>query len=171
MKLQSLLYIFLIQLLTCLPLSASKTFAAPAAPVIQNTQNESCETNTSVRPWWNHERTPDRMSFPTRSGFALLRKEDIVLLTIDAKLGGLLLKYRKRDVLKSANCQLTLSKANEALGNYPFVKVSRSTIVNVNAIDQFIGNRRHAKLLMDDGSEVGVSRSMAKVLYDWLEKL
>ena len=170
MKLQSLLYIFLFQVITCLPLSANQTTTSSVAPVIHNTQSESCE-NTTVRPSLKHERLPDRMSFPTRSGFALMRKEDIVLLTIDTKMGGLLLKYRKRGVLKSAHCQLTLSKANEALNSFPFVKVSRSTIVNVNAIDQFIGNRRHAKLLMDDGSEVAVSRSMAKILYDWLENL
>ena len=140
-------------------------------PVEQCVPKEKTErTNLLIQNWMRNDKTPDRVSFPTRTGFVLLRKKDIAFIKFDSKSGDLLLKYRKEGQLKEVKCKLNLMDAFAKLETFPFVKVSRSTIVNMNEVDQLQGTRRDAHLLMNDGSKIKISRRMTGNVYDWMRR-
>ncbi len=130
--------------------------------------SESQTYQRTVAEWLHLNGNRSRTSFPTLSGFVLVRKEEIISIAVDSKSNGLLLNYRNRGILKSAFCSLSLSKALAKLNAFPFVKVSRSTIVNLDEVEAYEGTRRDGNLVMSDGSKIRVSRSMSGLVHDWI---
>lgn len=137
--------------------------------VIKTSELESCKTRFAE--WVRQENMPNRLSFPTRTGFVLLRKEDIVYMEIDSKTSNLILFFKKNGVTNKIASTTSLTKALENLRDFPFLKVSRSAIVNINEVSAYEGTRRDACLVMSDDSKVKVSRSMTGVLHDWISGL
>ena len=148
-----------------LPLNLPKT----TAHITKSSELESCKARFSE--WVRQDNMPNRLSFPTRTGFVLLRKEDIVYMEIDSKSSNLILSFRKNGATDKIACTMSLSKALEHLSDFPFLKVSRSAIVNINEVSAYEGTRRDACLVMSDDSKVKVSRSMTGVLHDWISGL
>ena len=112
--------------------------------------------------------TTGRISFATRSGFVLLRKEDILSLSVHKLYAGLLLHYWSRGVVRTVHCQGTLNSVQEALGDCFFWQVSRSALVNLDEVVEYVGTKRDAHLVLTDGSTVKVSRNRAGAIYDWV---
>ena len=145
-----------------------------ASKSLPNTQtHEICEASESqtyqrnVAEWLHQNSNRNRTSFPTLCGFVLVRKEEIISIAVDQKSNALVLNYRNRGVLKTALCNISLSKALDKLNAFPFVKISRSTIVNLDEADAYEGTRRDGHLVMSDGTKVRVSRSMSGLVHDW----
>ena len=136
--------------------------------IAQGTEIESSETTTTLARWIQQDTSTNRISFPTRAGFVLLRKEEIISLSINKLYGGILLQFWKNGEVKKVHCQTTIANALERLGEFPFVRVSRSGIVNMDQLSEYVGTRRDAHLLMTDGSMVKVSRNRAGEVYDWV---
>ncbi len=132
--------------------------------------SESQNYQRNIAEWLHQNGTRNRTSFPTLSGFVLVRKEEIISIAVDAKSNGLVLNYRNRGSLKTVFCNLSLSKALDKLNAFPFVKISRSTIVNLDEVDGYEGTRRDGTLVMSDGSKLRVSRSMSGHVHDWIAK-
>lgn len=80
-----------------------------------------------------------------------------------------MVNYRKNGQAQQVYCQTTLSKVRERLAQFPFVKVSRKSIVNMDQVDRFEGTKRNAHLLLSNGESVKVSRNLAVQIYDWLD--
>ncbi|MFK7808056.1 MAG: LytTR family transcriptional regulator DNA-binding domain-containing protein [Saprospiraceae bacterium] len=119
-----------------------------------------------------NEYPSNRVSFSTRTGFVLVRKEEIISIGVNKLYGGVQLHYWKNNESVKENCNGSLSKIIENLGDeFPFVKVSRSAIVNLNEVRQYSRKRRDAYLTMSDGANVKVSRKMAVVLSDWFRSM
>lgn len=172
MKMKIIILIGLFSILGTFPLFASKGSSPIPDPIEQFVPKSKTETrNPLILDWLRNDKTSDRLSFPTRTGFVLLRKKDIVCIKVDSKSGDLLLQYKKDGLLKQVVCQLNLATAFAKLQTFPFVKVSRSTIVNMDEVDQLEGTRRDAHLLMNDGSKIKISRNIAGTIYDWLNHL
>jgi len=148
-------------------LQASKALPLTPTHQICNT-SESQSYQRNVAEWLNQNGTRNRTSFPTLSGFVLVRKEEIISIAVDAKSNGLILNYRNRGVLKTVFCNLSLSKALDKLNAFPFVKISRSTIVNLDEVDAYEGTRRDGNVVMSDGSKLRISRSMSGLVHDWI---
>lgn len=141
------------------------------APSIEIISSELKETATTFNRWLQQDNVPNRINFRTRSGFVLLRKEDIIFLKIDVKSGDLLLHYRKEGQIRKASIQASLASVLDKLNAFPFLKINRSTIVNINEATEFEGTRRDAHLVMNDASKIKVSRSNSGVLHDWINSL
>lgn len=126
------------------------------------------QKDTSLHNWLRQDRSNNRVNFPTRNGYILLRKEEIISFRINKLHGGLLLQYWNRGAVKTITCHLSLTDALSKLDEFPFLKVSRSAIVNLDQVSEYIGTRRNAHLKMKDGSQVKMSRKVAGAVYDWV---
>ena len=170
MKLITTFWISLFLLFFNSPISANEHLPlnphTTTTQITQSSELESCKARFSE--WVRQDNMPNRLSFPTRTGFVLLRKEDIVYLEIDSKTSNLILSFKKNGVTNKIACTMSLNKALENLPDFPFLKVSRSAIVNTNEISAYEGTRRDACLVMSDDSKVKISRSMTGVLHDWI---
>jgi len=173
MKLKMILLICVFQWFGMLPISANENLNNLSSNSVEQvlSSNKNDSRGETLQNWLRQDKIPDRVSFSTHSGFVLLRKEEIIFITIDSKAGSVLLYYRKNGQVKKTLCPINLIQAFAKLPAFPFVKVSRSTIVNMNAVEMFEGTRRDAHLLMDDGSKIKVSRNMAGVIHDWLGEI
>ena len=112
-----------------------------------------------------------RFSFSSPSGFFLLRQEEIIFIEVDTNKGGLNVYYRKHGEDRIKRSSLSLSKVTERFNTFPFIKVSRSTIINFNEIEEYEGTRRNARLVMSNGKKVNISRSKAGQLHDYIKNL
>jgi len=120
----------------------------------------------------NHRnQLPNRVSFPTQLGFVILRRNDIVYLMTDSKNGQVSITYKSNNSFKSENIKLNISQLAMKLNNYPFYKVSRSAIVNLDEIEAYEGTRRDASLVMNDGTKVKLSRTAAGKIHDWIKEM
>jgi LytTr DNA-binding domain len=128
---------------------------------LQRTGNIQTEAPTEL--------SAKKICFSTRSGFLLLRKKDLLSISIHKLYGGLLLQFWNREKIKSMHCQGTLSGSLKKLNAFPFFQVNRSTIVNLNEVSEYVGTRRDAHLVLRDGSTVKVSMIGLKV-GEWLCK-
>lgn len=165
------------RILTLLFLSVFCYFPLFSSPQQPNNRErieivEPNRTNQSIiKVWQKEDRIPDRVSFSTRAGYVLLRKEQILFLTVDSKYGGIHLHYEIDGVVKKVFCKTNLTNALEKLGSFPFVKVSRSNVVNLDKVALLEGTRREAKLVMSDGSNIKLSRDKIGLVCDWMESL
>lgn len=171
MKVKSILLICLLTILGFLPLSASvempNQLDTSTTELVEANRRQS---NNTCSNWFNQNRLPNRISFATRSGFVLVRKEDIISLSVVANEAGFLLKYRKDGLVNSIHCQATLSKAASHLKEFPFAKISRSAIVNFEEVVGYEGTRRSANLVMSNGENYKISRSKSGDIFDWFSK-
>lgn len=171
MKLKILTLFVLSLLLPYLGQASSKVPSQIAQTEIHATNtrqyNESSRTLASVQ---RSGHTNTQVSFATRTGFVLLRKEEIISLSVNKLYGGLMLQYWRRGVVKNIQCQSTIKDAMKLLSDFPFVKVSRSAIVNMDEVAEYVGNRRNAHLVLRSESVLKISRNKAKEIYDWFER-
>ena len=119
----------------------------------------------------NQYHTSGNMSFPCPTGFFLLRQEEVIFIAVDTKKGGLNVHYRKHGVTKIKRSCLSLSSVAKRFNEFPFIKISRSTIINFYEIEEYEGTRRNARLVMSNGQKVNVSRRMAAKLHDYIKEL
>lgn len=169
MKLRKLILILLLSIV-----GISNSFAnddrSPKIPLEEIVSEENRSGNEPIREW-PRTNTSVRISFPTSTGFVLLRKEDLIYLTTHPKSENLLLAYWSRGTLKEATCNLSITKALEILKGFPFAKISRSTIVNMHEVNQYEGTRRDAVLRMSDDTRLKISRNYAGSIHDWIRDL
>ncbi len=173
MNLRTVILIFYFCCFGTLSLIASDQLGNSSNPLISvSHQLESNEKEQAVyRNWLRLDKVPNRISLATRSGFVVLREEEILSVLVHPNESGLLLSYRKNGKSYQVACRSNLSKVMERLGSFPFVKVSRKCIVNLNEVDRYEGTKRDASLVLTDGSKIKVSRNMAAPIYNWLEHL
>lgn len=148
-----------------LPLNLS----TPTTKVSQSNELESCKARFAE--WIRQDNTPNRLSFPTRTGYVLLRKEDIVYMEVDSKTSHLILSFKKNGATQKIACTMSLAKALLQLPDLPFLKISRSAIVNLHEVSAYEGTRRDASLVMSDDSKLKISRSMTGILHDWVSNM
>lgn len=149
------------------PVFASKENPSPAPISIVDQSNRK----TNCFSWLQNNSDPQRTSFPTRTGFVLLRKEDIIFVEVNSDKGGVVIHYRHQGIHKKERCNLKLLVIAKKIKGYPFLKISRSAIVNVNQIERYEGTRRDATLVMSNGTKVNVSRKIAGALHDWIKDM
>lgn len=132
--------------------------------------SERLDRNENTTPFplgRRNGKTNNQITFVTRTGFVLLRKEEIISLSVNKLYGGIMLQYWRMGEVKSIHCQSTITKAMERLSEFPFVKVSRSHIVSMDEVEEYIGTKRNAHLVMRNESMVKISRNRAGEIYDW----
>lgn len=173
MKIKTAFWLLLFTLFSMADVSANESVSTPTFPVVEQvTPTTKTETTTTTFAQWQRaDKVPDRVSFPTRTGFVLLRKKELVFMTVDSKNGEVVIHYRKGGLLKKASCQVSLASVLKRVGDFPFLKVSRSTIVNMDEVEALEGTRRDAQLVLTEGSSIKVSRSIAGDLHDWMGSL
>lgn len=97
----------------------------------------------------------DMLKLPVSYGYVFLKKDDIVYLEADGNYTQLILKNGKSEI-SSKN----LGQIEQALDSPLFVRISRSTVININFLSKF--NRRSKKCQLyckNQTHELKVSRS------------
>ena len=100
----------------------------------------------------------NKIAIPTMEGFQLLAAESIISCESESNYTYLFLKD-KRKILSSRN----LKEIEEQLGNYPFIRIHNSYIVNLNEVEKYIKGEG-GYLIMSDGSTINVARSRKELL-------
>lgn len=139
----------------------------PIATVESNLPSEKPSFDLSK----HREKLPQRVSFVTQLGFIIVRRDDILYLVTDAKNANVSVVYKKNGNFKQEIIKHNISQLIKTLGHYPFYKVSRSAIVNLNEVEAYEGTRRNASLLMNDGSRIKLSRGAAGKVHDWIKEM
>jgi DNA-binding LytR/AlgR family response regulator len=170
MKLKSILFLCFFCWQSHFSLQAANELPLRFTSIAESNMGVPLQTTGSIQAQAQQDLSFTRICFSTRSGFLLLRKEDILSVSIHKLYGGLLLQYWNRGTVKTTHCQGTLTGALENLDAFPFFQVNRAAIVNLHEVSEYVGTRRFAHLVLRDGSTVKVSRNRTALIYDWIER-
>lgn len=100
----------------------------------------------------------NKIALSTLEGLQMIPVDSIIQCESDDNYTILLLKDKRKIVVSS-----TLKDIEELLEEYPFVRVHRSHLVNLNEIEKYLKGEG-GYLIMSDGSSIDVSRSKKESL-------
>ena len=100
----------------------------------------------------------NKIALSTLEGLQMIPVDSIIQCESDDNYTILLLKDKRKIVVSS-----TLKDIEELLEEYPFVRVHRSHLVNLNEIEKYLRGEG-GYLIMSDGSSIDVSRSKKESL-------
>ena len=105
MKIKTIFWIGLLVLFFHSPISANEHLPpATTTHITQTSELENCKARFAE--WVRQDNMPNRLSFPTKTGFVIVRKEDIVYLEIDSKTSNFLLSFRKNGAIQKIACTM-----------------------------------------------------------------
>jgi two-component system LytT family response regulator len=106
----------------------------------------------------NHLSNHCQMALPTLEGLQMINIDNIIYCESESNYTRLFLKNKQKIVISK-----TLKDIEELLHHYSFIRVHHSYLVNINEIDKYIkGDGGY--LIMNDGSEIFVSRNKREIL-------
>jgi two-component system LytT family response regulator len=100
----------------------------------------------------------NKIALPTMEGLRMITVDTIIYGEADDNYTVLHLKNDKKIVVS-----LTLKEIEESLEEYPFSRVHRSYLVNLNEIEKYVKGEG-GYLVMSEGSVIDVSRSKKEIL-------
>ena len=85
MKIKTVFYLLLFTIFSMADISANESISTPTFPVPEQVTPipKTETTTTNFAQWRRADQVPDRVSFPTRTGFVLLRKKELVFMMVD----------------------------------------------------------------------------------------
>ncbi|MFD0863636.1 LytR/AlgR family response regulator transcription factor [Sungkyunkwania multivorans] len=104
-----------------------------------------------------------KITIPTQEGFEVLSVEDITFCKADDNYTELFLSSGKKILVSK-----TLKYFEEALSQYPFARVHKSFLVNVNAVVKY-KKGKGGSVVLDNGKEIMVSASKKKELLSYFQ--
>jgi two-component system LytT family response regulator len=112
----------------------------------------------------NHPTIPvNKIAIPTMEGFQMLFVENIISCSSESNYTVLHLKNRQK-----LTASRSLKEIEEILGDYSFLRVHHSYVVNLNEVEKYFkGDGGY--LMMSDGSNIDVSRSRKELLLKKLQ--
>jgi len=100
----------------------------------------------------------NKIAIPTMEGLQMLFVENIIQCSSDSNYTVLHLRNKQK-----ITASRTLKEIEEMLGDYSFLRVHHSFLVNLNEVEKYIkGDGGY--LIMTDGSNIDVSRSRKELL-------
>lgn len=108
-------------------------------------------------------RQPGRIALPTMEGLQVIQVNTIISCSSSSNYTILLLKENQKLIVSR-----TLKEIEEMLGEYNFMRVHHSYLVNLNEINKYIRGEG-GSLIMSDGSVIDVSRSRKEYLLKYLQ--
>jgi len=113
----------------------------------------------------NHPTIPiNKIAIPTMEGLQMLFVENIISCSSDSNYTVLHLKNRQK-----ITASRTLKEVEEMLGDYSFLRVHHSFVVNLNEVEKY-AKGDGGYLIMSDGSNIDVSRSRKEILLKKLQR-
>ncbi|MEO7119638.1 MAG: LytTR family DNA-binding domain-containing protein [Ginsengibacter sp.] len=104
-----------------------------------------------------------KVAIPTMEGLQMVSVDSIINCTADSNYTIILLKDKQKIIASR-----TLKEIEEMLEDHSFVRVHRSSLVNLNEIEKYMKGEG-GYLLMSDGTAVDVSRSHKEMLLKKLQ--
>lgn len=105
-----------------------------------------------------HSASINKIAVPTMEGLQMILIEDIIYGEADDNYTILHLRQKRKVVVST-----TLKDIEETLTEFPFARVHRCFLVNLNAIEKYVkGDGGY--LIMSDGSSIDVSRTRKESL-------
>lgn len=100
----------------------------------------------------------DKVALPTIEGLQLIPVENIIYCESDDNYTRFFLKDKRKLLVTRS-----LKDVEEMLEHYPFIRVHRSYVINMNEIEKYIkGDGGY--LVMSDGSNIDVARNKKEIL-------
>ena len=99
-----------------------------------------------------------KLALPTMEGLQIIPADDIVYCESDSNYTTIYLKNKQKVVVPR-----TLKEIEELLEDHPFVRAHHSYLVNLNEISKYVKGEG-GYLVMNDGSQIDVSRSRRELL-------
>jgi len=100
----------------------------------------------------------NKIAIPTMEGLQMLFVENIIQCSSDSNYTVLHLRNKQK-----ITASRTLKEIEEMLGDYSFLRVHHSFLVNLNEVEKYIKGDG-GDLIMTDGSNIDVSRSRKELL-------
>lgn len=110
----------------------------------------------------NHKKVEGKITFPQQDGFQVLNVSEILYCKADDNYTEIYLAERKILVSK------TLKYFEEALEIFPFVRIHKSFLVNINEIVKY-KKGKGGSVIISNGKELLVSASRKKQLLSYFE--
>lgn len=99
-----------------------------------------------------------KLALPTMEGLQIIPADDIIYCGSDSNYTTIYLKNKQKVVVPR-----TLKEIEELLEDHPFIRAHHSYLVNLNEISKYVKGEG-GYLVMNDGSQIDVSRSRRELL-------